>query len=566
MTTRQFSRKETTLLVWISVGAAVLRLLWIYFVGDVIENEGTGYARLAENLAAAHGYAGITGGRDTILPPLYALLIAGASTIIRDHETAARLVSCVAGTAMVWPMYTIARALGGRAAGQFGAGLAAVHGVLIGFSGSTYCESLYFFLLFSGLALLMQSASAVTLVRCLLGGMCFGLAHLVRPEGAIFFALSLIFFVGGAFIASRPLRETLARGALISLAFVVVVSPYVAWLSLNSGYLRWEGKSVYNARISSRMSDGVSFAQASFELGPGLERLGPELVDDKFALPGNASFGARVAFQTISRDFLSRAFALIREWSRQTACGGPVVVVLSLAGFAWAFKRGPRRFNAALVFSCGVLYLILLLSLFTSGWQRYMFPLTFFALPWAAAGCAALVPPVGTLLAFLWKGSDPAMFRSLVRAALVVLVGTTSLRAAAKTEPFAQSYGPQAAALKEAGLWLRSHAISHNRQLVVMGVSAVVPYYAGATLAYLPWPTGGDAQAIAYVHEREPDFVVLRTAERAAAPYIDSWTHQRIPDPCALLRRVIDEGPEERLFLYEWACSDNGSSKADNAH
>src|SRR5215468_5508572 len=65
-----------------------------YWGTGAIESEGAEYARLAQNLQRGVGYVGIaTPGHQLIFPPLFPLLIRGASLITHDYVRAGRLVS-----------------------------------------------------------------------------------------------------------------------------------------------------------------------------------------------------------------------------------------------------------------------------------------------------------------------------------------------------------------------------------------------------------------------------------------------------------------------------------------
>src|SRR5215813_5241135 len=79
--------------------ALLLRIIWLHYWPLSIESEGVYYARLGQNLLSGRGYVGIKEvGKQLLYPPLYPLLVALFSSIARDAELAARLVSVVFGS------------------------------------------------------------------------------------------------------------------------------------------------------------------------------------------------------------------------------------------------------------------------------------------------------------------------------------------------------------------------------------------------------------------------------------------------------------------------------------
>src|SRR5262245_42978718 len=100
-----FAKSARRFLLAITILALAIRLIWIYLYEHVIVNERVEYARVAENLLTSVGYIGILDGRETLIPPLFPLLIAAGRTIIDNSEIAARIVSCISGIAVIWPAY-----------------------------------------------------------------------------------------------------------------------------------------------------------------------------------------------------------------------------------------------------------------------------------------------------------------------------------------------------------------------------------------------------------------------------------------------------------------------------
>ena len=123
------------------VGFGVRLLAVVSFTG-AIDPEGSEYARIAENLAAGHGYYGIaTPGKQLMFPPLFPFMIVATSLVTHQAELAGRLVSLVMGTLLVATVYLLARHLYDRATAYVASLLVAVHPYLVGFSSTSIARS-----------------------------------------------------------------------------------------------------------------------------------------------------------------------------------------------------------------------------------------------------------------------------------------------------------------------------------------------------------------------------------------------------------------------------------------
>ena len=514
------------LLLGIASGGLLVRLIWIHFFGLVIEFEGADYARLGESLLAGRGYVGMFGGPHTVFPPLYPALIGLFTSVAGSAEGAARWISCLSGVALIWPVYGITQALGGRRSATVAAVLVALHGLLISLSSSAYSESTYFVFLLSGLYFALRSLSGDSLLTAVLSGAFYALAYLVRPEAVLYVAITAVFLTGNALVARQKLRRAALQAGVLILTSVILAAPYVTWLSVNSGYLRWEGKSLSTGIIARRMRQGMSYLEASRGLGPNLEQAGPYLVANQFEVPGDGAASARLSLETISSDFLPRIVEVGREFAGSWPVGGPGMVILAVIGALAAFAQRRHRALKLFFFCAGLGYVFTVLIL-QQRWMRHLFPLTYFLLPWAAVGVATLATFIARAIPGETAGTrlrqTGTALATVILTALLVVPSIASVRTLGE---FSQSSD---LTLKAAGTWLRDAGAEDKR---IMGLNAVIAYYAGASYSVLPWAS--DEQALAYIRRRQPDFIVLQTDLEYNAPYLPSWTTNGIPDPCAV--------------------------------
>jgi len=251
----------------IAVIAFAVRLAaFIHFGAGTIESEGAEYARLAENLRNGAGYVGIaSAGPQVLFQPLFPVLIAGASLLVHNYETAGRTVCLIMGSVLPLPIFGIATHLFNRRVGYIAAILASLHPLLVQLSFSIYSETPYATLLFFSIYLTIRALEKPSIWRWTSAGAAFSFAYLIRPEGLAAFAITLLF--GVAAIQQRMvLRLKFAACAL--LAFLVFATPQIVFLFRATGSLMVEGRSKIlfayggSRMLQARRNPGVDFKNA----------------------------------------------------------------------------------------------------------------------------------------------------------------------------------------------------------------------------------------------------------------------------------------------------------------
>jgi 4-amino-4-deoxy-L-arabinose transferase-like glycosyltransferase len=534
------SRSSSYLLAALVALAALVRLAALLWLDPVVTAEGSEYLRLAQNLRAGAGYQGMFGQLNAEFPPLYPLLIALVSHLAGGAEAAARSISLVLGTATVLPVYGIAARLGGERAGLIAAGLTAVHGTLVALSISTYVESTYFFLLACGMYYALEATARWSARTAALSGALFGLAYLARPEAIVYVAVAAAFSAVVLWRRPAARAQRLRAVASMVIAASLIMAPYVVWLSENSGYLRFEGKSGLNGLLSERMRQGLTYHEAAQSLGPNQEPVGVFLPLDQFAVRPSIG-GVGMALHTMTSHLPSRTIAMVRDAvSAREMLGGTPLVLLAALGLVAALRGASSR-SAALLFAlfCAA-YLPVLLSI-EFLWTRFLFPVALLMLPWAASGAAV----VAEWLSARTPGRS-AWAAAAVALVVVGITGATTARGATIVAEFTQMTDYE---LREAGRWLASQP-PDDKLIAAMG--AVPVYYARGRVIYLPWSS--EEQVLAYLRKLGPQFVILKTEEAKRAPYLAGWLEHGIPGACASPLRTF-VGPEDELRVYRWSCA-----------
>ena len=527
--------------------AFITRIAW--WIGHVtaIENEGAEYARLAMNLRDGVGYVGMLGGEQVLFPPLYPTLIALFSLFVGDPETAGRLVSLVAGLALVFAIHRITREIFGNSVALIGAILAALHPLLVGLSVTVYSESLSAALISLGLYATIRMIRQPSFGRSTVVGLLFGVAYLARPEGLVFAMIAAAFVAIAAIRQRQPAQIAVRHIVTLLLATAIMASPYVTFLSVGSGTLLFEGKTQVNAVVNDRLRAGMSYPEAARGLGPNMELDGPYLVADQFELLQHRRTDPLEFLSPIMSNPYAKVRSLVYDVATSRPLGLPFVgllVAIGLIALRW-WRTSLVEGGLCLAF-LGLQISTLLLLEFR--FERYLFPILPLLLPWAAAGIERLSYVASRLAQRFVSGAR-------ARHAIGIAIGVgliVQLQLIAFPATVVELDESRDVHLRHAGNWIKENFDHPNPTIATNGT--VVPYYAHGTLHYLPFAP--EPLALRYLHTIRPNFVVVVSTDKRQAPYIADWLQRGIPDRCAVPATVV-RGPDgEVVNVWRWSCAD----------
>ena len=218
--------------------ALVLRLVVGHAIG-VVETDGVRYITIARQFQA-------TGNPfDPLFHPLYPAILGLLQWVIRDWETAGRLVATAFGVALLVPAFALARDVIGRPVALLTAALLAVHPGLVRNSSSVLADSTYAFLLAAGVWLGWRALAAAHRALLPVAGVVLGLAYLVRPEAALYLVSLLIV----ALILAVRDRTWLGWAPWIVgglVGFSLMAAPYLVYLRRSLGHWTLSGKVAHN--------------------------------------------------------------------------------------------------------------------------------------------------------------------------------------------------------------------------------------------------------------------------------------------------------------------------------
>lgn len=535
--------------IWIVFSLAlalVLRLYWLFHKFPVLNGEECEYLRLAENLIRLHTYVGLFEGPQVMYPPLLPFLIAVVSPLTRTVETAGEVVTLFSGMLLVFEVFILVRYIYGTRIGVIAVTIASCHPVLISLSGTVISESLYLPLMVGGVIFGLRCLDTKGLSSALICGSSFGLAYLTRSEAFAYPFVIIVVVVLTARLRGTFTGEGLQKSCMILIPFVAASIPYVAYVSVHTGGLRLEGKSVMNVAIAERINSGMSEHEAVFGVGRDLQEEGPWLSPNQWVL--NAPPAVPVI--SLMKEWIASASRNRHNFYRLVLSANfgaelmPVLVILGLFGRPWNRRR---ILHEAVLLSMCFLYGFILLGqhfMFT----RFFVPFLPFLLAWASNGIHVetcwLMETLKSLVGHRIRADEWVAIGNgiLLIVALLLLAG----RAFSPAGAFGDDSPPQVF-LKEAGIWLAQNRPGPKK---IMSHTNVVPYYGGGTA--LIFPFADPAVTLQYIRAKHPDFLVLMRAPPYAEGLYRGWFDHGIPDQAARLIYSVGPTSDPQAAIYQW--------------
>lgn len=502
-------RKEWRALLGWTVLALLLRLLLVWRFEQVISPDGVEYVALGRSLMAGNFREGLS----TYWSPLYPLLIGFASLFFRDAEFAGRFVSVIAGGLLVLPAHRLIRKWYGVRAALIGAGLVALHPLLIYYSTVLLTESTYTLLFISGVLAGWNALDGGVARSYLLAGAAFGACYLLKPEAAGFILLLLLPIPCRKLFDNTSSLKTNARNALsLCAGFMLLAAPYLFYLRHETGAWKLSTKIGGHFWQGSRLASG-DLSPASMPLMPGMTTALVQL--------------------TKALRFEYEIFNLIFP---------PVFVLLVGIGLFRKRWTGRRLWRE--------LYLFSFIAAALAGYAvtlpniRFIMPLLPLLLCWLSKGIIEFEAWAFETL----RGFDRAKsFAKYLRKLIVPFVVASLLASLIplfiyllRGDKWGDYYGQ-----KRAGVWIKEHDAS--RAPVIMSTVAVAAFYAeGRPVAlvdedYQSFIARARREGVGYIIVNERDFRYLSLR----ALLDDSSSH-----PGLRLVQYFAEAPGHRILLY----------------
>jgi hypothetical protein len=499
-------QKNTTGLLWILSLALVLRVVTLARI-DPVALDSAIYFEIARLIEAGKW-------KETLsypFPPFYPGLIAALTSLGLSLETAGVFVSMASTLLVLFPLWTITRALAGEAAASWAAFLWAVHPYAIRLGSRALSDAPTALFVALSLWAGLRGLRTVRFRWPIGSGALAGLAYLCRPEGiepvlgvTVTYALWTWKTLqpeaqqGPAAHSPRFLwvRRLCWIGTPLA-AFALVAAPYVALISLDAGTLTFSKKKSPAAMMRS---------------------MAPKQNGEILNLPADSVEPAKLP-EDAATPKLEKTIAGNRLWTaarnlylfQQPFINGIHLIVLLPAFLAfWHLRpnQNPQQRAIKNILSgLLLLHLFVLVGLTAQLGPTYLgghhtFLMVFYMLPFAGAGLAGLL---GRLRAHV-----PAPnWATPVLVALLIAV----------TLPSSVFRRPESGAVyRTAGLWIKNHS---QTPPTVITNSAKLAYHAGA----LRIPSAGDVKRVVdSARTIKADFIAVPPDDREGdfQSYVDA--------------------------------------------
>ena len=488
-------------------------------------NDGPEFIGMAQRFAAGDWRGALSDNYH----PLYSLLVAALHPLFGDWERAAAAVSVVAGALAVAALFALLRDTFDRRTAAIGAFLLAVHPIAIEFS-DVQSDALYLGLFVASAAFLARAQPRASARAAFAAGAVAGLAYLARPEGLG----TVVVGVGLAAyeVARRHWKVSVGArfaGALV-LGAVLVMSPYVAFLSARSGTLVLTGKKPVAAVL------GISALRAWITTGS-VEYRKPKPLDPLLAArpdltpppPGVTPFRDAPTPKGGAR-YTSAAATLASVVPKALR---PEILVLLLLGLFAA--RGPLSARGRLFASYTALYLFVLFGLGASAGyvsRRHVLPPATLLFGYAALGVGVLADALGRLPA------GPKRLTPAARLGVVIaLLGATGL--GKSLSPQREDSVPE----RRAAEWVRaSGGLAPDE--AVGAIKQRVGYYAGARFVDLR-RAPHEALLVPFLERERARYVIVDAGERPKLEAMLAGT----PDALRLVHE--EHAGRHAAYVYE---------------
>jgi len=565
----------------IVIVAFVIRVAALVYCGTgAIEQEGAEYARIAENLRHGLGYVGIaTPGLQLNFPPLFPLLIAGASFVTGNYEWAGRLVALILGSLLPLPVFGIASRLFNRRVGFVAAILTLLHPVLVNLSFAVFSEGPYITILLSAVYVVVRALNQPSIrLWCLVGGL-FGLSYLVRVEGSAVFAIAVVF----ALIATKGDRMVkCTRAAVAIVVFLAFALPEVIFIYRATGNVRLDGKSkvfFYTGRriTAAEAAPVVDYVSPNGEhevasSAPNVES--GQRWEEKWALYGVDSHlkGTGTAMRPFAeiiretrmtlKDQLLIGVGVVRYapeflyWFRSDWLGAPLWPALALLGAVrrpWRRPQASSRFFVMLVAAVPLLANPLALRMPSEPRNCFVFiPLLCI---WAGNGLFEIGRWVKASSAAVgWRIlAHPKISHYIIPGLIGLAMIISPVKGARRLYVFRDG-SVATRADKALGVWIGRRQYGPVR---IMDLRIPLAYHAGAQFSNFPYCTSD--LALHYLDAAKVDYIILRPGEKFTA-YYAQWLEQGIPSSRAELLHAPTAG-SDHFIVYRWHGDDAPSSR-----
>ena len=503
MSNQSLKNQDFILVSLLTLAALAVRLLslhYYHFIGVDGGVDGVGLAVSGKNLFSGLGYS-FQGYPQVVHSPFYPILIGISWLFTHNLEFSGQIVSVIAGSLLVIPVFYLAKQMYTRKTGILSAVFVVICPPLIFGSTEIRLASLYALLLSALVAIGWMALRSRHLFWSGLTGLMLALCWLTRVEAIIlvpiFLLLYLVLFKLNVGLSSSVVKTIVFKGTVLIATFLLVSSPYWVFLRRHTG--EWTlGR---NAGYTFTGYYGEDWEKANFELVSNPEAVQSKWLDQgglvNFVISNRNELLARWVQNVGSLWYGSDKQAKMLGIPPWTLRGGLILLLLFVSfGFIRFIRR--RRVAAKHIYLLIIGASSLIYFFFAVDW-RYFYPY----LPFLLIGLARITTMIQD-----WGSQNIANHNRVLTGIGVylpigvLLLGMGSYSGFLVTKKL--SYAPYE--YKIMGQWMKD-SIDDIENKVVMSRKMGVPFY--AEVRHEPLYYGEYPGLIDYAKSRKVDYLVI---------------------------------------------------------
>ncbi len=512
-------RRQMIIPVVIFGGAILLRLFFLCFRYVVCFDE-VNYLKL-----------GITGAQSgfhqTLHPfwsPFFPFLLSLIFKITNHYELAGRILSILLQSLIVFPLFKIVKKNYTVNAAIWSGLLYAISPSIAFSSSYIHSESVYTFLVFSGLYLGWQILCEKNLVKSILLGSIWGFAYLTRPEGigyiVVFVMLLAILFVYSWISKKQNPLIYIYIGILVTVSSLIVSLPYLSYLKKETG--QW----TISAKAETQKQGEAYALIRTEEESDRFRMLQPEkreiLIDQMWHTGSFIKYQSASEKPTISvslRSFLKKYTNNLYDiWKdRFIRVLTPVVFLLFGLGFFCQKLSGKLILYNLYLLSFLLFFIVGVIPAFHVN-ERYFLPLMPSFFIWVGPGVIQFYKWLGDVFNQLFSNVSVHLQQfilwSCTACFLILGIIVPQMGPLLKHSSKSREYYAEPVEQKRAGLWIKANC---DKIPIILSHGHTVDFYAGNydIKKTVSMPDESIEDVIKYARIRNADYILLNERYKA---------------------------------------------------
>ncbi|MFQ5706571.1 MAG: ArnT family glycosyltransferase [bacterium] len=472
----------------------------------------------------------------TYWTPLLPALISVSCSIFSDYELAGRMVSILAGTLLVVPVYYLGKFVYDKTVGLIAAGFVALFPPLAFQSTQVLTEPVFMLFATSAILFGLLMLKRYSVGFAMLAGLATGILYLTHPQGFGYFLLIAFWILFGAatrLFLIKPLRALWMIVPFVLLSFGLS-APYLLYLKHKTGTWTLSAKASANQQFESFSGQGNYDPFRAWDPEKKIVPIDLIYHQGTFlnATDGEENSISEVHFGPFLKKYVKNVYTMLKSAIPSLLTLFPLMLLgVGLVGSRWKNQQGKLFF-----------FLLSFIAFFWFGiipafhiTERYLTPLLPVCAIWVAAGAVQAhswlqeYHPLKKVARKIKLRPEGLAAVALV-AAFAIFSFLPELGRIVSRRPGDTDFWADPVEQKQAGLWLKENASGAK---IIMSRNHAVDFYAGSydITQSVTIPTSDLQGVLEYAKYRGVNYIVLNERYESAYPDLRELfqTEQPIP-------------------------------------